>query len=129
MGKAIVTIDGETKGTFDLYSANPVWNHKISFGSLGAGPHKIVIKVTGAKNSSAIDSNVALDGFLVGDSTTAVQDTAITVQYNSWIGQPQGDASSSGSYRVSGASARSPVSNSTDPAFTSSRRGGHFTGR
>ena len=89
MGKALVTIDGVSQGTFDLYSSSTGWNQQFLFGNLGSGSHNIVIKVTGTKNASATGFNVALDGFLVGSATKAVQESALAVQYNSWIAKTQ----------------------------------------
>jgi len=89
MGKALVTIDGISAGTFDLYSASTLWNQQIVFGNLSSGSHKIVIKVLGTKNASSTGFNVALDGFLVGSATKAVQETALAMQYNSWIAKTQ----------------------------------------
>ncbi len=44
---------------------------------------------------------LALDGFLVGSSTTAVQESALAIQYNKWLGTKQTSASG-GSYRSNG---------------------------
>jgi hypothetical protein len=101
MGKALVTIDGLTRGTYDLYSSSALWNQQIFFGGLTNAAHTLVIKVTGTKNASATDFNVAVDAFLVGSSTTVVQESVLGVQYNSWLGVKQ-TAASGGSYRNSG---------------------------
>ena len=101
MGKALVTIDGVSKGTFDLFSSSALWKQQIFFGDLTNAAHTLVIKVTGAKNASATDFNVALDGFFVGSSTTTVQESALAVQYNNWLGTKQ-SAASGGSYRSNG---------------------------
>jgi hypothetical protein len=101
MGSAAVTIDGVSHGTFDLYNSTVLWNQTVSFANLPTGSHTIVVRVTGTKNPSATDFNVALDGFLVGNSTTAVQDTSLAVQYNSWIGNAQ-EMASGDSLRISG---------------------------
>ena len=99
MGKALVTIDGLNKGTFDLYRSSALWNQQILFGGLTSAVHKIVIKVTGTKNASSSDFLVALDGFLVGSSTKVVQESALAVQYDKWVGKKQA-AASGGSYRI-----------------------------
>ena len=99
LGKALVTIDGANKGTFDLYRSSTLWNQQIPFGGLTNAAHTIVIKVTGTKNANAIDSYIPLDGFLVGSSTVPVQESALAVQYDKWIGKKQSLASG-GSYRV-----------------------------
>jgi predicted outer membrane repeat protein len=98
-GKALVTIDGVNKGTFDLYNASFLWNQQFLFSGLTSAVHTIVIKVTGTKNVSATDYNVVVDGFLVGTSTKVVQESALAVQYNKWVGKKQA-AASGGSYRV-----------------------------
>src|SRR5438067_2140065 len=89
MGKALITIDGVIEGTFDLYSSSTAWNQQYVFNNLSSGSHNIVIKVTGTKNASATGFNVALDGFLDGSATKAVQESALAVQYNSWIAKTQ----------------------------------------
>ena len=99
MGKALVTIDGVNKGTFDLYRPSALWNQQILFGGLTSAAHTIIIKVTGTKNASASDFQVALDGFLVGSSTNVVQESALAVQYDKWLGKKQ-SAASGGSYRI-----------------------------
>jgi predicted outer membrane repeat protein len=101
MGKALVTIDGVSKGTFDLYSSSALWNQQIVFGNLTNAAHTIVIKVTGTKNASATDYNVALDGYLVGSATKPGQESALAIQYNNWVGKSQSAASGS-SYRSNG---------------------------
>ena len=101
MGKALVTIDGVNKGTFDLYKSSALWNQQFLFSGLASAAHTIVIKVTGTKNASASDFLVALDGFQVGSSTSVVQESALGVQYNKWVGKTQAAASGS-SYRVNG---------------------------
>lgn len=101
MGKALVTIDGVSKGTYDLYSASLLWNQQIAFSGLTNSAHTIVVRVAGTKNANATGYNVGLDGFLVGSATTAVQESANSVQYNSWKGIKQ-SAASGGSYRTNG---------------------------
>lgn len=100
-GKALVTIDGVSKGTFDLYNATSLWNQQILFSGLASAAHTIVIKVTGTKNASATDYNVVVDGFLEGTSTKVVQENSLAIQYNKWVGKKQA-AASGGSYRVNG---------------------------
>jgi hypothetical protein len=100
-GIASVTIDGVSRGTYDLYSSSVLWKQQILFDGLVAGAHKIVLKVTGTRNSSATDYHVALDGFLVGGSTAPVQENVLAVQYNNWLGKTQ-NLASGGSYRSNG---------------------------
>jgi hypothetical protein len=101
MGIAHVTIDGVNKGNFDLYNASVLWKQQILFANLSSAAHTIVIKVTGTKNANASDTNIAVDGFLVGTTTTAIQETTPAVQYNSWVGTTERMATG-GSYRASG---------------------------
>jgi len=101
MGKAFVSIDGGNSSITDLYNSSTLWNQQILFGNLTNAGHTIVIKVGGLKNASATDYNVALDGFLVGSSTTPVQESALAIQYNNWLGQKQ-TAASGASYRLGG---------------------------
>src|SRR5438067_1422294 len=98
MGKALVTIDGVNKGTFDLYRATGL-NQQFLFSGLASAPHNIVIKVSGTKNANATGFFVPLDGFQVGSSTKVVQESALAVQYDKWIGNSQ-PAASGGSYRI-----------------------------
>jgi len=101
MGIAAVAIDGISRGNYDLYSSSPVWNQQVLFDGLLSGSHKIVVKVTGTRNASATDVNVAMDGFLADGSTVAVQESAVAVQYNNWVGKTQ-SAASGVSYRING---------------------------
>lgn len=96
-GKALVTIDGVNKGTFDLYGAT-VQKYSKSFTGLSSAAHTIVVKVTGTKNASASGTNVAVDGFTVGATTTA--ETSWTITYNTWYGGSS-TSSSGGNYRTS----------------------------
>ena len=93
MGKALVTIDGVSKGTYDLYSSTVRWKQQLLFGGLGNARHTVVIHVTGTKNASATGANVALDGFLVGSSTTPLQESVLKVRYGKWRGTKQTAAS------------------------------------
>jgi hypothetical protein len=98
-GKALVTIDGVNKGTFDLYNSSALWKQQFLFSGLASAVHTIVVKVTGTKNASSSGYNVALDGFQVGSSITVVQESALGVQYDKWIGKKQALASG-GSFRI-----------------------------
>ncbi|MGB8644471.1 MAG: hypothetical protein WCF84_04490 [Anaerolineae bacterium] len=62
-GKAIVTIDGISKGTFDLYRAAAQWQVAIPFTNLGAGTHVLQVKPQGTKNAAATSANVVVDAF------------------------------------------------------------------
>jgi CSLREA domain-containing protein len=99
MGLALVTIDGVSKGTFDLYSATPQ-GFARTFGSLADAAHSISVIVLHQKNASASDYGVAVDAFVVG--TTTSQDSSCAVKYDTWGCLATSNASG-GSYRFSGA--------------------------
>jgi uncharacterized delta-60 repeat protein len=117
MGKALVTVDGVNAGTFDLYNSSALWNQQILFSGLATGSHTLVIKVTGTRNANATDFNVALDGFLVGSSTTPVQESAVAVQYNNWKGKNQ-NAASGGSFRSNGTLGAAALFRFNGPSIT-----------
>ena len=50
-GKALVEIDGVSKGTINLYSVDAQWQSAVIFDHLGAGPHIIVIRYAGLAGS------------------------------------------------------------------------------
>lgn len=100
-GKAVVTIDGVAKGTFDLYSATVQASVAQPFSGLANAAHTMVVKVLGQKNATATAFNVAVDAFVVGASTT--QDGATRVQYAKWLGTAATTANG-GAYRSAGIS-------------------------
>lgn len=96
-GIASVKIDGINKGTFDTYAVTNQ-SYTASFTGLSSATHKIMIKVMGKKNAAATATNVAVDGFTVGTTTT--QETAATVLFDTWKGVASSSASG-GAYRAS----------------------------
>ena len=64
-GIAGVTIDGVSKGTFDLYSATVQWRSRLTFDGLGAGRHVFALHVTGRSRSGAEGAFVDLDALEV----------------------------------------------------------------
>jgi hypothetical protein len=64
-GIAEITIDGVSKGTFDLYSAAIQWRSRLKFEGLGAGRHVFVLRVTGSSRSGADGAFVDLDALEV----------------------------------------------------------------
>jgi hypothetical protein len=84
-GLAAVTVDGVSKGTVDLYGAAPA-NANLVFGGLTPAKHVLTVRVLGTKRAAATGANVTVDGFLVGTSTTPVQETATPVRFDSWTG-------------------------------------------
>jgi hypothetical protein len=70
-GKASVRIDGEVRGTFDLYARNGALRTGHSFNGLGSGAHTITIRVLGRHQGSATDAQVVVDAFRVGGDLIA----------------------------------------------------------
>ena len=64
-GIAAITIDGISKGNFDLYSAATQWQSRLRFEGLGPGRHLLVIRVTGESRPEAQDKFVDLDALEV----------------------------------------------------------------
>jgi hypothetical protein len=98
-GKAQVTIDGVDQGTFNLYSTTPKWNIQRVFSGLANQSHTLLVRVLGIKKAKSSDTNVSVDAFVVGSTTT--QDTDPGVKFDSWKGVTDSNASD-GSYRKSG---------------------------
>lgn len=89
-GKALVLIDGVTKGTFNLKTSTTQWNVQKSFTGLSSGNHTITVSVNGG-------APVAVDSFIVGGVTT--EDDSPSVVYDNWTGVMQARADG-GSYRT-----------------------------
>ncbi len=99
MGKAQILIDGLSKGTFDLYSPTDQWLVVPKTWTVSANKvHTLIVKVLGTKNTQSKGTNVAVDAFFVGSTTTP--EDAPTVQYNKWVGVSNANASG-GTYRSS----------------------------
>jgi hypothetical protein len=98
-GEASVSIDGVSKGTFDLYAASAVRITK-SFLGLAHTAHTISIKVLGTKNAASSGAGVALDAFRVGTAST--QESAPAIGYDTWRNTNSVNADG-GSYRVASA--------------------------
>jgi predicted small secreted protein len=72
-GKAQVILDGGKPVTIDLYSPDEQWKQNVwSSGRLAMGPHTLVIKWTGSKNSKAEGTYVNVDAFEIAGKVTAV---------------------------------------------------------
>jgi hypothetical protein len=97
-GIASVTIDGQTKGNVDLY-ATTSQGFAQGYSGLTFSKHTIVIKVTGTKDAASGNTNVAVDAFIVGFTTT--QDTSPKVTYDGWKGATSA-STSGGTYRSDG---------------------------
>ena len=98
-GFATVLVDGVRKGTVDLYAATPA-NATLTYGGLTGGNHTLTLRVLGTKRAAATGANVPVDGFLVGTSTTRIQDDSARVGYDTWAGTSSAAASGS-TYRGS----------------------------
>jgi hypothetical protein len=94
-----VTIDGVSKGLFNLYAVAAQDQVSESFSGLASAKHIIIIKVTGTKDAASTGTAVAVDAFVVGSTTT--QDSSTKVSYDTWAGAKSSSASG-GTYRVSG---------------------------
>jgi GH25 family lysozyme M1 (1,4-beta-N-acetylmuramidase) len=77
-GKANVRIDGEARGTFDLYARRADLRTGRTFDGLGAGPHTITIKVLGRARQGATDAQVVVDAFRVGGDVVSNPDLRTT---------------------------------------------------
>ena len=64
-GIAAIAIDGISRGTIDLYSAEPQWQSTVRFGGLGPGRHLLTIRVTGESRAGAIGKFVDVDALTV----------------------------------------------------------------
>lgn len=99
-GKAQVSIDGVDHGIVDLYSATDQFQALITYSGLSNDVHVIQIEVLGEKNPLSDNPTVFVDGFVYGVRT--YDDTAASIQYNSWKGKYNSNANGS-YYRVSSA--------------------------
>jgi N-acetylneuraminic acid mutarotase len=99
-GMASVTIDGVSKGTFDLYTSYPS-GFTPFFEGLANTSHAIVIKVLGTKNPASTDTWVPVDTFQTYQpGFTITQESSPAVKLGSWAGQVE-DNASGGAYRIS----------------------------
>ena len=64
-GIAAITIDGVSKGRFDLYSPAIQWQSRLKFQGLGAGRHLFLLHVTGEGRPEARGQFVDLDALEV----------------------------------------------------------------
>jgi hypothetical protein len=65
-GKAAVSIDGRSRGTFDQYAPSTTFKVGRAFGHLEPGEHTITVRVVGRAPASATDALVAIDAFEAG---------------------------------------------------------------
>lgn len=69
-GKAIVSIDGRPRGTFDQYAPSVQTRVARSFRGLGPGSHTITVRALGRSAPGAIDTQIAIDAFRAGGKVT-----------------------------------------------------------
>ena len=98
-GMAAVTIDGEAKGTVDLYAPSG-GQRSVTFSGLTAKVHTVTVTITGAKNASSVGTEVGIDSFSSGGASTPDSDPSI--KYDAWVGTASAHALG-GSYRSSAA--------------------------
>jgi hypothetical protein len=96
-GIASVTIDGVYEGNLDLFAVG-VQSFSQGYSGLASTKHNIVITTTPTKNPSSTGTNVTVDAFVAGLTTT--QESSTKVTYSSWAGA-RSTSASGGSYRVS----------------------------
>ena len=88
-------IDGNSKGTVDLYAPAQGSLSKVYSGLRGAR-HTIVIRVLGQKSAASNGISVSLDAFVTGGVTT--QEHAPSIRYGPWASSSQ-SAATDGTYR------------------------------
>ena len=64
-GMARIAIDGREPASINLYSRETQWQAQTVFGGLGAGPHRIEVRVLEEKDARSSDRYVDLDRFIV----------------------------------------------------------------
>ena len=77
-GKAAVSIDGTSRGTFDQYATRAGFKVARTFDGLGRGAHTIRVRVLGRGRASATDTQVAVDAFRTGGRLVANPDLRAT---------------------------------------------------
>jgi hypothetical protein len=77
-GKAAVSIDGTSRGTFDQYATRAGFKVARTFDGLEPGLHTITVRVLGRGRASATDTYVAVDAFRTGGQLVANPDLRAT---------------------------------------------------
>lgn len=94
-GKAAVSIDGRSRGTFDQYAPSMHFKVARSFKGLERGLHNIEVRVLGKGSAQATDTLVAIDAFEAG--ATLVK----TPEFEATWRKAKASGASSGSVTVS----------------------------
>lgn len=94
-GMANVTIDGNSRGTVDLYASSPGSVSNV-YSGLSSARHTVVIKALGTKNTASTGTSVTLDAFVVG--AAIVEEHHPGIRYGSWASTAQA-AATDGTYR------------------------------
>jgi hypothetical protein len=80
-GRAKVYIDGYSKGKVDLYA--PTSGRLVeTYPNLGSGTHALQLFVVGTKNDASTATNVSVDAFIAGATTS--QETSCQIEFGSW---------------------------------------------
>jgi subtilisin family serine protease len=66
-GRAEIFLDGVSQGVIDLYSATTRTRQVVFSRAIGAGTHKLQVKVLGTRNKAATATYVDIDGFITAD--------------------------------------------------------------
>jgi hypothetical protein len=103
-----LTLDGDDRGTVDLYNASTLYAKVWETGTLEEGTHILKIERTGEKNALATDKNISVDAFDINGSivpapkplpTKTYQQTDSNLFYlGTWTPQ-SATAASGGSFR------------------------------
>ena len=73
-GRAAVSIDGVSRGTFDQFGTSMNVEVARKFAGLGGGAHTITIRVLGTGSPNATDTQVVVDAFEAGGDIAATPD-------------------------------------------------------
>ena len=93
-GVVRVRVDGNDRGTFDLYAPSPQYQHTLGFGGLSNALHTVTVVSTGTKNPQSAGTEVRVDAFLY--NAARAEETHTDVAINSWVATTTGFALNSG---------------------------------
>jgi len=77
-GKAAISIDGASQGTFDQYAARTSFGVARTFDDLGPGGHTITVRVLGRARARATDTQVVVDAFRARGELVANPDLLVS---------------------------------------------------
>ncbi len=135
-GIARVTVDGEDKGTVDLYSATATFGASVwNTGTLDSGEHTVTIEWTGERNASSTASNIGLDAFdIIGTvvapaGLTRVDQTNTNIFYSGTWSSFSTTSASGGSYKRASAGGASVTTTFTGTYLSWVATAGTTTGK